>query len=359
MEIKKLPKDILLPSAVMSIPKSKIKYFKDLDSKPQVGDLVYGTILRLGQHKNLENKQGRIHTIKDSSKAIFVFGNRYAPDYYEGKIPEQIVDETDLLARSGLIGDVKTKSSFVVDPTRIKILGCVCDEKGKKLNTLSNSLIKPRNAEKKYPRSKLILVCGTAMNSGKSLAAAACIWALANSGVKVRGSKITGTASLKDILNMEDAGAKPVNDFTYLGFPSTYLLEEKEVLSIFETLDLKYANNPKNYWVVEIADGLNQRETAMLLSSQALKSRIHKLVFCANDAFGAIGGLKILKEKFSLEPDILSGVCSSSPLHIREIKEHTSIPVIDSMNVPIKELYFLLSKKKNKKVDKSSKEITK
>jgi len=65
------------------------------------------------------------------------------------------------------------------------------------------------------------------MNSGKSLTAAAICWALSAMGHKVRGCKVTGTASLKDILHMEDAGASPVADFTYFGYPSTFLLEQE------------------------------------------------------------------------------------------------------------------------------------
>jgi len=60
-----------------------------------------------------------------------------------------------------------------------------------------------------------------------------------------------------------------------------------------------------------------------------VRSRIHKLIFCASDAFGAIGGLNILKS-FDLKPDVLSGICSSSPLHIRELNEFTNIPVFTS-----------------------------
>ena len=70
-------------------------------------------------------------------------------------------------------------------------------------------------------------------------------------GHTVRAAKITGTASLKDILLMEDNGASPVADFTYLGYPSTYMLDEPDLLHIFDTLDLKYANSPKNFWVVD------------------------------------------------------------------------------------------------------------
>ena len=129
---------------------------------------------------------------------------------------------------------------------------------------------------------------------------------------------------------MEDNGASPVADFTYFGHPSTYMLEEDELLHIFNDLDLKYANNAKNYWVVEIADGVLQRETAILLRHPDVRSRIHKLVFCACDAFGAIGGLRVLKDEFDLTPDVLSGVCSTSPLAIRELAGYCDLPIFNS-----------------------------
>ncbi|MDO8574689.1 MAG: rod shape-determining protein MreC, partial [bacterium] len=80
------------------------------NKKPEIGDLIYGQIEKIGQHSSLENSFGRIHTIHRGSKSIFVYGNRYAPDYYEGIVPDNHVEEIDLLARSGVIGVVKTKS---------------------------------------------------------------------------------------------------------------------------------------------------------------------------------------------------------------------------------------------------------
>jgi hypothetical protein len=327
---KKISKGFIFPSAALTIKPSQIRYYRFFDKPPQAGDLVYGIIDCIGQHSSLENALGRIHTIHDGTKAIFVFGNRYAPDFYEGLVPDEVTEEVNLLARSGIVGVVKTKNSMIKDPTKVRILGYVCDEKGDILNTRDSPLIKPRNTIKKEPRSRMILVCGTSMNSGKSMSAAACCWALTSIGYNVRASKITGTASLKDILHMNDAGASRYADFTYLGYPSTYLLTKQELLGIFNQLDLKYANNPKNFWIVELADGVIQRETAMLLSSPEVTSRIHRLIFCANDAFGAIGGLRTLKEKFNLIPDVISGICSSSPLHIRELSEFTDIPVFNS-----------------------------
>ncbi|HIJ71934.1 MAG TPA: hypothetical protein HPP87_11315 [Planctomycetes bacterium] len=327
--MKRIDKGFILPSAAFTIKRSQIKFYDLPDKSPRVGDLIYGRICRIGQHSTLENAYGRIHMIYGGTKAVFVFGNRYAPDYYEGLVPEQIADEIDLIARSGVVGIVKTKNAMIKDATKVKILGYICDHSGKVLNTCDFPLIRPRTTIKKKPRAKMILVCGTSMNSGKSMAAAACCWTLTSRGYKVRAAKVTGTASLKDILLMNDAGARPYADFTYLGYPSTYLLPEDELLGIFNQLDLKYANNPKNFWVVEIADGVIQRETKILLNSPEVRTRIHKLIFCANDAFGAIGGLGTLAE-FGLKPNALSGVCSSSPLSIRELSAFTDIPVFSS-----------------------------
>lgn len=340
--MEKVNRNIIVPSASFTVDKKQIKYYSNEKFIPEIGDVVLGEIASIGQHKSLENKEGRIHKIYRGTKAVFVFGNRYAPDYYEGHIPTEFVEEVDLLARSGLIGIVKTKSAKVIGPTKVKIIGFVCDKEGNRINTKNFPIVKPKKDVKKKKRAKLILVCGTSMNSGKSQAAAACCWSLKSLGYNVRGTKVTGTASLKDILLMNDSGAEKYSDFTYLGYPSTYLIPEKEMIDIFNKLDLKYANNPNNFWVVEFADGINQKETRMLLKSEEVRSRIHKFIFCAADAFGTIGGLKVLKEEFNLIPNAVSGVCSSSPLHVEELKEFTEIPVFNSMNPDLEKMKKIL-----------------
>ncbi len=340
--MKKLSKAYFHPSAAYTIKPKQVAGYSTLDKRPEVGDVVFGEIIRVGQHGTLENVSGRIHNTHIGSKALFVFGNRYAPDYYEAFIPESMPQQCDLLARSGLIGFVKTKNALIKDPTRIKVLGYGVDGQGNVINTRRFPLINPKETAKKKNRAKLVLVVGTAMNAGKSMAAGACVWSLASMGHGVRGSKLTGTASLQDILRMNDAGAEYYNDFTHLGYPSTYMLSEQEVLDVFNKIDLKFANNSKNFWVVEFADGILQRETSMLLSHPDVKNRIHRLIFAAQDAFGAVGGIRVLKEKYDLVPDAISGVCSSSPLHIRELKEFTDIPVFNSAAPDLNELSRIL-----------------
>lgn len=340
--MKKIKKGVILPSAAFTITKKSISYYKQIDKVPEIGDVIYGEIISTNQHKLLENCEGRLHNIYNGAKSIFVFGNRYAPDYYEGFVPTEYFDVVDLLSRSGMVGKVDNKNMKISSPTRIKILGYVFNNKHEILNTKNYSLIEPKSLEKKFPRSKLIIVVGSAMNSGKSMAASAICLGLTNLGYEVRATKITGTASLKDILHMNDAGAELYADFTYHGYPSTYMLEENELLDIFNFSDLKYANNPKKYWVVELADGIMQRETNMLLKSEDVRNRIHKLIYCANDAFGIIGGLKVLNDDLKLIPDALSGVFTSAPLHIKELNKFTDIPIIKSLNPDLEVIKLLI-----------------
>lgn len=340
--MKKIPPGFIFPSAAFSINPKIVKFYASIDKEPEVGDLVYGKVVRIGQHSQLENKSGRLHQINDGSTSLFVFGNRYAPDYYEGLVPTSKKSEVDLIARSGVIGDVISKNSVVKDPTRIRILGNICDKDEEAINTKDFCVVNPTSMSKKANRSKMILVVGTSMNSGKSTSAVACCWALKAMGHEVRASKITGTASLKDILFMQDVGASHVNDFTHFGFPSTYLSTEEELIRIFNQLDLKFANNPNNFWVVEIADGIFQREASILLRSPEVTNRIHKLIFAATDSLSASGGIDILKKNFDLTPDMISGVVSSSPLACAELSEFSDIPVFDNIEWDLQKLSELL-----------------
>ena len=157
----------------------------------------------------------------------------------------------------------------------------------------------------------------------------------------MHASKITGCASLKELVIHRDAGASGIDDFSYLGHPSTYLLEPDELLRIF--LDLEAAaSGVEGYWVVEVADGLLQRETEMVLDSEVIRSRIHRLIFCGPDAIGCLGGLHLLRQRFDLEPDAFSGRLSSSPLATAELNSQVSIPIFNSLERDVKQIWQII-----------------
>ncbi|MEM8924515.1 MAG: DUF1611 domain-containing protein [Actinomycetota bacterium] len=297
------------------------------------GDVIVGEVVAVGEHTEIQNRNGRAHQLGPGQRGLFVFGNRYATDAFEALVPAVIPDEVDLVAKGGMVAVVNSANARVHTPTRVRVLGRAVDADHRPLSTLDQPIVAPRRGPKTEPRARLVLVVGTSMNAGKSTTAVAIARALTQAGHRVKGSKVTGTASLKEILHLEDAGACAVNDFTHLGHPSTHRLDADEVIGVFDALDHAIANRSDVYWVAELADGIEQRETAILLSSLAVTRRIHTLVFCAREPLGVRGGIDVLDDRYGLAPDLIAGLVGGAPLGQEEIRATgIDLPVINALD---------------------------
>ncbi len=318
-----------VPSGARIVSPHRLCDYVWLDRPPRFGDVLFGRVTSIGYPFELEDFEGHPYPLAEGTETLFIAGNRYSPDNLEGLAREAMATEMDLLAESGVVGTVRSMNAAHPNRTRVEILGYVVDEKGRVLNTFDNAPT-PQAPDRSRPRAKLILNVGTSMNSGKTTTAVACCRALAGAGDEIRATKLTGVAGPRDTRRMLAAGAIEIADFLDLGWPSTYLIDEPDVIGIFDHFDATHGSNPDAYWVVEISDGILQRETAILLRSDVVRSRIHRLVFSVSDALGAIGGLAVLRDQFGLVPDALSGRLTGSPLMIRELRAHTDIPVFDN-----------------------------
>jgi hypothetical protein len=78
--------------------------------------------------------------------------------------------------------------------------------------------------------------------------------------------------------------------------------------------------------VVEIADGLLQRETAGLLHSEVLHSLVDRVLFAAVDAMAAAGGVALLRAA-GFDVAGVSGLLTASPLPLREARAALDVPV--------------------------------
>jgi hypothetical protein len=341
MSKRRIKPGYLLPSAAFTLKRRQIVAYEPCEEPPRVGDVLYAEVERLGHHGEVINKHGRHHRLVRGSRLIGVIGSRYAPDEFEVMVPDEVGRHLDLASRGGVLGELVTRNSAATTPTRVRVMGHVVDAAGTRLNTLDYPFL-PDAERRPEPGSRLVLVCGTAMNAGKTTVASSCCWALAAMGHEVHAAKLTGTANVNDILRMNDAGASAYCDFSYLGYPSTYMLGSDDLRRILLSIEAKYATNPRGFWVVELADGILQRETAMMLADETVRGRIHRLLFAARDTFGALGGIEILRTRFGLAPDAISGIIASSPLLVRELAEHSAIPIINSVDIDLDEFCQVL-----------------
>ena len=139
--------------------------------------------------------------------------------------------------------------------------------------------------------------------------------------------KLTGTCYTKDKDLVYDCGADVSIDFVDAGFPSTYMIEEEELLHLYQTLLDQLAPENPDYIVMEIADGLVQRETELLLRNKGFMDTIHKVVFSGGDSLAAFWGVSFL-EQLGYRPAVVSGRFTMSPLLIQEVQLRLDIPVL-------------------------------
>ena len=291
---------------------------------PAAGDILLAKVTKIGQHSALELANGRRSAMFIEDEIIVTYGNRYAPDKFEAQIPPDL-RPCDLVASGGMAALMNQRHANVKAPTTIQPIGLLTDHKKKKINLKNNALPKLVSL---FPRPLTVGVVGTSMSAGKTTTAAMLIRGLAQAGYTVGAAKVTGTGSGRDTWLMTDAGSKLTLDFTHAGFPSTYLISPEQVDSIIETLVTHLSVARMNAIVIEVADGLFQRETAALLNSRIFAKTVDSIIFAASDAMGALAGAELLERK-KLPITAICGRLTASPLAAVETANATGLPVLD------------------------------
>jgi molybdopterin-guanine dinucleotide biosynthesis protein len=285
------------------------------DISPSSGDLLLATVHELGKHQRIEKLNGRRALLLPGDEIIVCYGNRYAPDQFEALIPDDL-GLCNLVAGGGLAAREVNRHERMLAPTKIQPIGLIGDKNNKPLNVFNYRI----ETTKKTLPDKIILVVGTSMNSGKTYTAASLIRGLKQNGYRTAGIKATGTGSGGDLWRMKDLGADLVMDFTDAGFASTYKINDKKI----ETGLLRLLRSAKSrrcdHVVVEVADGLQHKETAALLSSESLRSIVKGVVFAAYDSLGAKAGANWLTDT-GYRVLAISGKIAQSPLAMREASD--------------------------------------
>src|SRR5439155_160509 len=70
------------------------------DHAPRAGDLVLAEVLEIGQHARLEGPDSRRASLFAGDQIVVCYGNRYAPDQFEGHVPADL-SQCDLVGAGG------------------------------------------------------------------------------------------------------------------------------------------------------------------------------------------------------------------------------------------------------------------
>ena len=309
------------------VPARLMKTIISGDIKPVSGNLVLATVHELGKHLRLERLDGRRAIMMPGDEIIVCYGNRYAPDQFEALVSEDL-GLCDLVAGGGIASREVCRHDRMLPPTQIMPIGLIGDAEGKPLNIADYRI----NFQSTTKAIKVILVVGTAMNSGKTFTAASIVRGLKENGHRVAGIKATGTGSGGDLWKMKDMGADVIMDFTDAGFVSTYKAHDDAIEEGVLGLINQAAKRKCDFAVVEIADGLQHLETAALLRSAKLQSLVSGTVFAAYDSLGARAGYQELNQ-LGYSILAISGQITRSPLAMREAAAVTGSPIYTPFDI--------------------------
>lgn len=308
---------VFTPGATQMLPRERA-------GAPRAGDLAVVEVEEIGSHERITTSDNLRLRIYPGDRIVGVFGNRYATDAFEGEVED--IANLSLLTAGGMIGTVKSRHRATGRPTRVRFLGYVAGHDGCVINLKSTAfrIAKPSQA----PRN-LVAVVGTGMNAGKTTSCVKLIKGLADLGHRVAACKLTGSVSNRDQDEMRAASAVRVLDFSDYGFPSTYLCGKDELLALFDTMMAAIEPSAPDITVMEIADGILQRETAMLLEDEGLRSSLAGVVLAADNALSARFALDRL-QALGHQVIAVTGLLTSSPLCMREFSQLARIPVAPS-----------------------------
>ncbi|WP_162924640.1 DUF1611 domain-containing protein [Rubrobacter indicoceani] len=329
---------------VREVPASEMVGVASVSEELEVGDVALVRVVKVGKNRRIEAREGFTLDLFEGDCFLGAFGNRYATGQFEGYVPKGAVVECDMLSMGGVLGEVTSRHSGTPTPTRVEVVGVVVDGRGKKINTRTYGVAKGYSEVSRPVATgdaEVLLVVGSAMDSGKTTTAGTVARSLSRAGYRVAAAKVTGTAAGKDARFFAASGAHPALDFVGAGYPSTYMIPRSEVIGIYASLVEELAASGADYIVLEIADGIYQRETKMLLESEEVQGSVDHVFFAAGDALAVGFGARAVAE-MGLPLRATSGAVAASDLGVRESEELSGLPCLSLDRILSGELEELL-----------------
>lgn len=285
-------------------------------------------------YNQLELPTGRMAQVKRGDIIVGALGHRHALFGYAGHLPTSLApgDRVHLLNMGGVLGICDSVSPDLGPPFECEVLGAVLHFPflGERIGVAARigGLPLDANAPVMTGGVPVVALVGSCMNCGKTAAACALVREMSHAGLTVDGLKATGVSLRRDVLAMEDAGARATAIFTDLGVVST---TDANAAPVTRTLLTRLAANRPDAIVAELGDGLlGAYGVAAILEDEKIRNAFTAVVLAANDPVAAWGGVRMLRERFGIEPAAVTGPATDNLAGTRIIEEQLGVPAINA-----------------------------
>lgn len=289
-------------------------------------------------YNQLELPSGRFSNVKPGDVAAVALGHRDALFGYSGYVPESIQpgDHLNILNLGGVLGVCNGINPDLGDPFVCEVLGQVLHFPylGERIGvpaTIQQGALALAD-ELNVQGVPVIAVVGTSMNSGKTVAACTLVQGLTHRGLRVAAGKATGVSLRRDILAMEDAGARKVLIFTDFGIVATTAADAPTAARSMLT---QLAADRPDIIVLELGDGLiGNYGVDAILDDPSVRQCFSAVVLAASDPVAAWGGAHLLAERHQLTATVITGPATDNATGITLVQKQTGIPAHNARSDP-------------------------
>ena len=290
-------------------------------------------------YNTLELTSGRMAKVSRGDVVVGALGHRKALFGYSGHIPEALQpgDIIQMLNIGGVLGVCDSANPDKGKPFDCKVLGTVLTFPylGERIGIPARVGYKPLDyaSELNVRGVPVVALAGTCMEAGKTAAACAIITRMRHRGLVVAAFKATGVSLRRDILAFEDSGARRTMIFTDLGIVTT---TEKCGPALARTMLTEMAAARPDVIVFELGDGLlGTYGVKSILQQPDIKAALTAVVLSANDPVAAWGGIKLLRERFGIEPAVVTGPATDNSVGVDIIGEQSNVQAFNAISNPV------------------------
>ena len=306
------------------------------DLPSEEGVVVVVEILSAKANYNtIELTSGRMAKVNKGYIVVGALGHRKALFGYSGHVPPKLAagDVIQMLNIGGVLGICDSANPDKGKPLDCRVLGVVLTFPylGERIGVPARAGYRKLDLAATLDTQgvPVVALAGTCMEAGKTAAACALVSRMRHRGLVVDCFKATGVSLRRDILAMEDAGARHSMIFTDLGIiTSTPAVGP----ALTRTMITELAAKKPDVIVFELGDGiLGAYGVDAILDCDDIRGALTGVVLSANDPVAAWGGVKLMRERFKIEPCAVTGPATDNAVGVDIIRDQMGVPAFNAL----------------------------
>jgi hypothetical protein len=286
-------------------------------------------------YNTIELTSGRMAKVSRGDIVVGALGHRRALFGYSGHIPETLKpgDTIQMLNIGGVLGVCDSINPDKGRPFDCRVLGVALQFPflGERIGVparVGSRKLDP-NVTLDTKGVPIVALAGSCMEAGKTAAACAIVSRMRHRGLTIDAFKATGVSLRRDILAMEDSGARHSMIFTDLGIVTT---TARSGPALTRTMLNEMAAARPDVIVFELGDGiLGAYGVEAILDADDIREQLTAVVLSANDPVAAWGGVKLLRERFGVEPCVVTGPATDNAVGVDIIRDQMGVAAFNAM----------------------------